>query len=76
MFGNKAENVESKEQSRGGNHGGTHYGACSERLTVFGGLLALVKFLDLLKFEDAFDAHYVHPKREPRLGAGEWWLEL
>ena len=46
----------------------THYDECTERLTAFGGLLALVKFLDLLKFEDEFEACYVHPKREPRLG--------
>ena len=46
----------------------TRYGECSERLTAFGGLLALVKFLDLLRFEEAFEDRYVHPKREPRLG--------
>ena len=46
----------------------TPYGECSERLTAFGGLLALVKFLDLIGFEQAFAAHYVHPKREPQLG--------
>jgi hypothetical protein len=46
----------------------TPYGECSERLTAFGGLLALVKFLDLLGFEQAFAEHYVHPKREPKLG--------
>ena len=46
----------------------TPYGECSERLTAFGGLLALVKFLDLIGFEQAFAAHYVHPKRAPKLG--------
>ena len=46
----------------------TPYGECSERLTAFGGLLALVKFLDLIGFEKAFEARYVHPKREPKLG--------
>lgn len=46
----------------------TPYGECSERLTAFGGLLALVKFLDLLGFENAFAEHYVHPKRETLLG--------
>lgn len=46
----------------------TPYGECSERLTAFGGLLALVKFLDLLGFEKAFGEHYVHPKRETQLG--------
>jgi hypothetical protein len=46
----------------------TPYGECSERLTAFGGLLALVKFLDLLGFEQAFAQHYVAPKRTPKLG--------
>jgi hypothetical protein len=46
----------------------TYYGECSERLTAFGGLLALVKFLDLLGFEKAFEERYVHPQREPKLG--------
>src|SRR3989304_6172479 len=46
----------------------TPYGECTERLTAFGGLLALVKFLDLIGFEKAFAHHYVPPKREPKLG--------
>ena len=46
----------------------TPYGECSERLTAFGGLLALVKFLDLLGFEAAFAQHYVAPQRAPKLG--------
>lgn len=46
----------------------TPYGECTERLTAFGGLLALVKFLDLIGFEKTFGEHYVHPKREPKLG--------
>jgi len=46
----------------------TPYGECSERLTAFGGLLALVKFLDLLGFEAAFAQHYVAPQRVPKLG--------
>jgi hypothetical protein len=32
----------------------TRYDECSERLTAFGGLLALVKFLDLIGFEALF----------------------
>jgi hypothetical protein len=43
-------------------------GECSERLTAFGGLLALVKFLDLLGFEQAFAQHYVPPKQAPKSG--------
>ena len=33
----------------------TSYGVCSERLSPFGGLLALIKFLDLIKFQEVFD---------------------
>ncbi len=47
----------------------TPYGECSERLTAFGGLLALVKFLELIGFEELFAQHYVRPKREPKLGS-------
>jgi hypothetical protein len=46
----------------------TPYGECSERLTAFGGLLAPVKFLDLVAFRSAFAEHDVHPKRVPKLG--------
>ena len=46
----------------------TPYTQCTERLTAFGGLLALVKFLNLIKFEQAFAEHYVHPKRAAKLG--------
>jgi hypothetical protein len=46
----------------------TPYGECSERLTAFGGLLALGKFLDLIEFEEAFAQHYVLPRRGPKLG--------
>ena len=46
----------------------TPYGECSERLTAFGGLLARVKFLDLIHFEAAFRHCYVRPKRAPTLG--------
>ena len=46
----------------------TPYLECSERLTAFGGLLALVKFLKLIEFEKVFAEHYVPPKREAKLG--------
>ena len=44
----------------------TIYGTCSERLSPFGGLL--IKFLDLMKFEEIFDHTYKSPEREPKLG--------
>jgi len=36
----------------------TGYDECSGRLTAFGGLLALVKFMDLMGFETLFEKHY------------------
>lgn len=46
----------------------TRYGTCTERLSPFGGLLGLIKFLDLLRFEEVFDHVYRGPHREPKLG--------
>jgi hypothetical protein len=46
----------------------TGYETCSERLSPFGGLLALIKFLDLMRFEEIFDQTYRAPAREPKLG--------
>jgi len=46
----------------------THYDLCSEKLTAFGGLFALVKFLDVVDFERLFHAHFTRPKRNVELG--------
>lgn len=46
----------------------TPYGICSERLSPFGGLLGLVKFLDLVRFKEIFDGFYKQPSRTPELG--------
>ena len=46
----------------------TAYGTCTERLSPFGGLLALIKFLDLIRFEEFFDHLYKAPHRKPKLG--------
>jgi hypothetical protein len=46
----------------------TLYGICKERLSAFGGLLGLIKFLDLLRFEEVFNLVYSEPRREPKLG--------
>lgn len=46
----------------------TAYGFCSERLSPFGGLLGLVKFLELVKFKEIFDVFYHAPERTPALG--------
>ena len=39
----------------------TPYGYCSERLSAFGGLLGLVKFMDLVGFKEIFDGFYKPP---------------
>ena len=41
---------------------------CTEQLSPFGGLLGLIKFLDLLKFEEIFEHLYIKPSRKPKLG--------
>jgi hypothetical protein len=46
----------------------TAYDTCTERLSAFGGLLGLIKFLDLVKFEEVFDNTYKTPSRKPKLG--------
>ena len=46
----------------------TPYDTCTEQLSPFGGLLAVIKFLDLVKFEDIFNFAYNAPARKPRLG--------
>jgi hypothetical protein len=46
----------------------TEFDTCTEQLSPFGGLLATIKFLDLLKFEEIFNSTYRAPSREPKLG--------
>jgi len=46
----------------------TPFETCSERLSPFGGLLALIKFFDLVNFHKIFDSAYHPTLREPRLG--------
>ena len=46
----------------------TPFGTCSEQLSPFGGLLALIKFFDLVNFHKIFDSAYKCPSRKPRLG--------
>jgi hypothetical protein len=46
----------------------TEFETCTERLSPFGGLLALIKFLDLTRFKDIFSSTYLAPRREPKLG--------
>jgi hypothetical protein len=64
-----------KGKGFGGNSGrarkinaSTPYETCGEQLSPFGGLLAMIKFLDLIGFKQIFDAVYCAPAREPKLG--------
>jgi len=50
----------------------TTYGTCTERLSPFGGLLGLVKFLDLLKFEEVFDQAYGDRAENPTWVTTGW----
>ena len=45
----------------------TPYGYCSERMSSFGRLLELVKFIDLVGFKEVFEGIYKPPSREPVL---------
>ena len=45
---------------------------CREQLSPFGGLLALIKFLDLIQFKQLVAEHYRAPRRRPILG--DWGM--
>ena len=46
----------------------TPYESCEERLSAYGGLLSLLKMLDLIGFKKSFEEHYVAPQRRCELG--------
>lgn len=46
----------------------TEFGTCTEQITPFGGLLGLIKFLDLVQLEEIFDKLYIAPWRRVKLG--------
>jgi len=46
----------------------TSYETCTEQLSPFGGLLALIKFFDLVNFHKIFNSAYQPTTREPKLG--------
>ncbi len=46
----------------------TPYSQCSEKITAFGGLLALEKFIDLVDFRGLFENIFIKPARKLKLG--------
>ena len=46
----------------------TPYETCSKQLSPFGGLVAMIKFFDLIDFKQIFNATYRAPARQPKLG--------
>jgi len=46
----------------------TGFETCTEQISAFGGLLGLIKFLDLIKLEEIFEYHYIKPRRKVKLG--------
>lgn len=46
----------------------TRVDTCDESLSPFGGLLAVVKFLEVVQFQDIFKTFYTNPSRDPTQG--------
>ena len=46
----------------------TPHETCTEQISPFGGLLAMIKFFDLIDFKQIFKATYHAPARQPKLG--------
>ena len=46
----------------------TAYETCTEQLSPFGGLLALIKFIDLVNFYKIFNSAYHQPSRTSKRG--------
>lgn len=64
--------LDSKGDHRGGERASkidasTVYETCTEQLSPFGGLLGLIKFIDVVKLEEIFRNIYICPKRKPKL---------
>ena len=41
----------------------TPHGLCGERLSTFGGLTVLVKYLSPIEFKEVFDSAYIGPRQ-------------
>jgi hypothetical protein len=63
---NKGENEQQLEARK--INASTPYETCREPLSAFGGVLALIKFLDLVEMEKIIESCYTKPERETKLG--------
>ena len=77
MVKRRKNNTKKKRNGKGFNENGaearkinasTEFETCTEQLSPFGGLLPLIKFLDLVRFKEIFNSTYLAPRREPKLG--------
>ena len=77
MVKRRKKNTRKKRSSKGFKENGakarkinasTSYETCTEQLSPFGGLLAMIKFLDLVDFHEIFHSAYIAPDRKPKLG--------
>jgi len=77
MVKKQKDNITKKQTGKGHNKNSdkarkisasTAFDTCTEQLSPFGGLLALIKFLDLVKFKEIFENIYHKPVRKPKLG--------
>jgi len=77
MVKTRNNNITKKVVGKGFGEGGkrarkinasTEFETCTEQISAFGGLLGLIKFLDLVKLEEIFERHYIKPHRKVKLG--------
>jgi hypothetical protein len=54
----------------------THFDFTNERITAFGGVFALVKFVDAVDFKELFEHHFLEPRRKPRMGCFKMFYGL
>jgi hypothetical protein len=59
---------EEEEPRAGKINASTVFETCTEQISPFGGLPGLIKFLDLIKFQEVFSHLYIAPRRRVELG--------
>ena len=65
-YKNQGQNDNSSRATKIGPN--TRFDTCQERLSPFGGILGLIKFLDVFGFQAIFGKLYLPPSRDPYLG--------